>query len=174
MMKIRKYITAFVIAIVAVTMVSCNKKVDVLAVQKLLPPVELSSIGMSTEGPYPTTSTVQILFGATTTNETPGTFDLNIYDAAAPAVVVETIHFNSWNGFDSTTPAGATVGTLGSISTVQVPTSYPNTIAYQGSILIKLNKLTSGKTYNVTATAKAADATVKPISLTVKSLFFIQ
>jgi hypothetical protein len=173
-MKMKRYISTFLIAITAITLSSCVKKVDVAAVAAILPPIELSSLGMATEGPYPITSTVQILFGATTTNQTPGSFDLNIYDAAAPAVLVETIHFNSWNGFDSTTPSGATVGTLGSISTINVPTSYPNTIAYQGSILVKLSKLASGKTYNVTATAKAADATVKPISVTVKSLFFTQ
>jgi hypothetical protein len=173
-MKMKNYITALVISITAVTMVSCDKKVDVVAVQKLLPPVELSSIGMSTEGPYPTTSTVQILFGATTTNETPGTFDLNIYDAAAPAALVENVHFTSWSGFDSTTAAGATVGTLGAISYTTAPTSYPNTIVYQGSILVKLNKLTSGHTYNVTGTAAVTDATVTPISFTVKSLFFVQ
>jgi len=173
-MKMKKYISGFVIAVMAITLVSCDKKVDVLAVQAILPPLELSSLGMSTEGPYPITSTVQILYGATTTNETPGAFDLSIYDAAAPTVLVETLHFNSWSGFDSTTPTGATTGTLGSISYVPIQTSYPNTIAYQGSILLKLSKLTSGHTYTVTAVAHAADLTVAPITLTAKSLFFTQ
>jgi len=173
-MKMKKYITAFVMAIAAVTMVSCDKKVDVVAVEALLPPLELSSIGMSTEGPYPTTSTVQILFGATTTNKTPGTFDVNIYDAAAPTVLVENIHFTSWSGPDSTSPAGATTGTLGTISYTGIATSYPNTTAYQGSILVKLSKLTSTHTYNVTCIAAVTDGTVKPITLTVKSLFFVQ
>ncbi len=170
----KKYISALVIATIAITMVSCVKKVDVVAVQAILPPLELSSLGMITEGPYPITSTVQILFGATTTNETPGAFDVNIYDAAAPTVLVETLHFNSWSGFDSTTPAGANAGTLGSISYVPIQTSYPNTIAYQGSILLKLSKLISTHTYNITAVASVTDATVKPITLTAKSLFFIQ
>jgi len=170
----KKYISAFVIAIMAITIVSCDKKVDVVGVAAILPPLELSSLGMSTEGPYPITSTVQILFGATTTNKTPGVFDVNIYDAAAPTVLVETLHFNSWSGFDSTTPAGATTGTLGSISYTAIPTSYPNTIAYQGSILLKLSKLVSAHTYNVTAVASVTDASVKPITLTAKSLFFTQ
>src|SRR5882757_361729 len=137
-MKTKKYITVLVIAVITITMASCDKKVDVVAVQKILPPVELSSLGMSTEGPYPTTSTVQILFGATTTSETPGAFDLNIYDATAATTLIETLHFNSWRGVDSTSPAGATVGTLGTINYTAIQTSYPNTIAYQGSILLKL------------------------------------
>jgi hypothetical protein len=174
MMKMKKYISAFVIAVFAITLVSCDKKVDVAGVAAILPPVELSSLGMTTEGPYPTTSTIQILFGASTTNETPGTFDVSIYDAAAPTVLVETLHFNSWSGFDSTTPTGATSATLGSISYIPITTSYPNTIAYQGSILLKLSKLTSGKTYNVTAVAAVTDVSVKPITLTIKSLFFVQ
>jgi hypothetical protein len=173
-MKMKKYIMALVIAFTAVTMVSCDKKVDVVDVAKILPPLELSSIGMSTEGPYPTASTVQILFGASTTGETPGTFDLNIYDAAAPTVLVENVHFTSWSGPDSTSPVGATTGTLGTISNTPIATSYPNTIAYQGSILVKLSKLTSGKTYNVTCIAAVTDGTVKPITLSVKSLFFVQ
>src|SRR5450432_1312363 len=113
MMKMKKYITAFVMAIAASTMVSCNKQVDVVAVEALLPPLGLSSLGMSTEGPYPIASTVQILLSATTTNKTPGTFDLNIYDSTAPTTLVETVHFNSWSGPDSTTPVGTTTGVLG-------------------------------------------------------------
>jgi hypothetical protein len=173
-MKMKKYISAFAIAMIAITMVSCVKKVDVTGVAAILPPLELSSIGMSTEGPYPLASTVQVLFGATTTNKTPGAFDVSIYDAATPTILAETIHFTSWSGPDSTSPAGATTGTLGTISYVAIPTSYPNTIAYQGSILIKLSKLASGHTYNVTAKASVTDATVTPITLTVKSLFFTQ
>lgn len=170
----KKYVSALIIALTTITLFSCTKKVDVNAVASILPSIQVSSLGMSTEGPYPTTSTVQLLFGATTTNKTPGAFDVTIYDASAASVAVETIHFNSWQGFDSTTPATATTGTLGSINYTAVPTEYPNTVAYQGSILLKLNKLTSGKTYNVTIKASTNDATPLTSTYSVKSLFFVQ
>ena len=170
----KKNISTLFIALAAIALFSCTKKVDVNAVATILPSIQVSSLGMSTEGPYPTTSIVQLLFGATTTNKTPGAFDVTIYDASAAAVAVETLHFNSWQGFDSTTPATATAATLGSINYTVVPTSYPNTIAYQGSILLKLNKLTSGKTYNVTVKASTADTTPLTSTYSVKSLFFVQ
>jgi hypothetical protein len=170
-MKMKKYLSGLLLALIAITSFSC-KKVDVVAVEALLPAIQVSSLGMFTEAPYATTATVQLVFGATTSKKNIGVFDVFIYDAAAPTVVVETLHFATWNSFDSTTPNGATVGTLGAISVTPLPTTYPNTIAYQGSILLKLNKLTSGKSYTVKITGSTDDGFTS--SYTVKSLFTIQ
>ena len=177
----KKYITAFIIAFAAITLVSCEKKVDVNAVSAILPGLQLSSVGMSTPGPYvlPTSATsttpnvIQILFGATTTNKTTGAFDLVVYDSAAPTVAVATLHFNSWTSVDTF----SAINSLGSISYTTVPSTYPNTTIYQGSILLKYGgtkgaPFVTGKTYNVTATASSSDGLKSTISVT--RLFTIQ
>jgi len=169
MMKMKKYISAIIIALTTVTMISsCTKQVDVQAVSALLPGIQLSSVGMLTTGPYaiPTsgTSTIQIVFGATTTSKTAGAFDFIIYDAAAPTVAVQTLHFNSWTSNDT---FNATSG--GSISFITIPSSYPNTTIYQGSIIVKYGTATpfvTGHQYNVKAIAYSSDYTVATASTT--------
>ena len=161
-MKMKKYISAIIIAFTTVTMISsCTKQVDVQAVSALLPGIQLSSVGMLTSGPYaiPTSgsSTLQIVFGATTTNKTAGAFDVFIYDAAAPTVAVQTLHFNSWASNDTFNATSA-----GSISFVNVPSSYPNTTIYQGSIIVKYgttSPFVTGHQYNVKAIAYSTDYT---------------
>lgn len=182
MMNMKKYISAFMIALTAVTMTACNKKVDVEAVSKTLPGLQLSSVGMFTSGPYvlpsaPSTATpapvntIQILFGATTTSKAPGAFDVFIYDSAAATVAVQTLHFNSWNSNDSfNTPS------YGSISYTTVPTDYPNTTIYQGSIILKIpsvsptypagSPLLTGKIYNVKLVAYSSDYTAATATTT--------
>jgi len=194
-MKMKKYIGAFIIALTTITMVSCDKKADVVAVSATLPGIQLSSVGMFTTGPYalpalPTATvptpvnTIQIIFGATTTNKLTGVFDVVFYDASvkpANSVAVETLHFNTWNSNDSfNTPS------LGSISYTTVPTTYPNTTIYQGSIIIKIPAVSptypsgspflSGKVYNVKVTASASDATstTGTSSITASNLIAIQ
>ena len=138
----KKYISIFIIAIAAIAITSCNKKVDVDAVSAILPGIQLSSLGMITPGPYvlPATtaaaSTLQIVFGGTTTNKTPGAFDLFIYDNATPTVVFAQLHFNTWTASDSFNATS-----FGTISYVTVPSIYPNTTIYQGSIIIRYGGL---------------------------------
>ncbi len=174
LMKMKKYISAVLLALTAITMVSCEKKVDVNAVSAILPGIQLSSLGMSTPGPYvlpaatsTTPNVIQILFGATTTNKTSGAFDIYVYDAAAPTVVVATLHFPAW----TLAVDNFNTNSLGSISYANVPSTYPNTKIYQGSILFKYGGtkgalLVSGKQYNVTATASSADGTKSTVSVT--------
>ncbi|RYE19586.1 MAG: hypothetical protein EOP45_12430 [Sphingobacteriaceae bacterium] len=175
----RKYISAILIAFSAMTMVSCEKKVDVNAVSAILPGIQLSSVGMSTPGPYvlpavtsTTPNAIQILFGATTTNKTAGVFDVYVYDSATPTVVVTTLHFASWTAIDS-----FNANSYGSISYTNVPSTYPNTTIYQGSVLLKYGgtkgaPFVTGKSYNVTATATSTDGVKSSISIT--KLFTIQ
>ncbi len=178
-MKTKKYISAIIIVLTTMTMVSCTKQVDVNAVSAILPGLQLSSLGMTTPGPYvlpaatsATSNVIQILFGATTTNKSSGVFDVIIYDSAAPTVAVATLHFASWTAADS-----FNTNSLGSISYTNVPSSYPNTTIYQGSILLKYGgtkgaPLVTGKSYNVTASASSSDGTKSTVSLI--KLFTIQ
>lgn len=176
MMKMKKYIGAFIIALTTITMVSCVKKADVDAVSATLPGIQLSSVGMFTAGPYAlptgtTVSTIQIIFGATTTGKAPGAFDVVITDVTTSTVTTaETLHFNSWSSNDTFNATSA-----GSISFTTVPTSYPNTTVYQGSILLKYGATTpfvTGHIYTVKCTASATDATTSVY--TAAKLFAIQ
>jgi len=164
------------------TVVSCTKAVDVNAVSAILPGLQLSSVGMVTPGPYvlPTsgTSTIQIVFGATTTGKSTGAFDVAITDVtASPNVVALNMHFNSWTSNDSFNATSA-----GSISFVTVPSSYPNTTIYQGSIIVKYgtaSPFVTGHLYTVKATAYTSDytvatATTTSSAVTVAKLFAIQ
>jgi len=169
----KRYISA-VIVLLAITVSSCTKKVDVNAVSALLPGIQLSSVGMLSQGPYalPTsgTSTLQVVFGATTTNKSTGAFDVVITDASSNATVL-TLHFPSWTSNDNFNTTSA-----GSISYTTVPSSYPNTTIYQGSIIIKYGAtapFVSGHTYTVKATASSSDATPVTSVQTVAKLFSI-
>lgn len=178
-LKMKKYISAMLIAFTAITMVSCEKKADVNAISATLPGIQLSSVGMNTPGPYvlplatsTTPNAIQILFGATTTNKKTGVFDVYVYDSATPTVVVTTLHFASWTAADSFNATS-----LGAIAYNNVPSTYPNTTIYQGGILLKYGgtkgaPLVSGKSYNVTATATSSDGIKSSISVT--KLFTIQ
>jgi len=160
-------------AILSVTS-SCTKKVDVVAVSAILPGLQLSSLGMFTSGPYvlptgSTVNTIQVLFGATTTNKSTGVFDVVISNSTTNAVV-ETLHFPTWTSNDTFNTTSA-----GSISYTTVPSEYPNTTIYQGSIILKYTAtvpFATGQTYTVKATASSADGATSV--LTVAKLIYIQ
>jgi hypothetical protein len=146
----KKKIIYSLIALLSLSFVltSCKKGNDVVAISKELPAISLSSIGLTQNGPFPTTSTIQVVFGATTTSTTTGAFDLTILNGST---VVKTVHFTSWTGQDATKTH--------SISYTTQPTAYPNTTVYTGTILLKLSVLglTSGTTYGVKGTAYNVD-----------------
>jgi len=172
----KRYISILTIAVTMMTLSSCTKDVDVNAVSAILPNLQLSSVGMFTAGPYAlptgtTVNTIQVLFGATTTNKTPGVFDVTVTDAATSAVVL-TLHFPSWSSNDT---FNATSG--GSISYTTVPSEYPNTTIYQGSIIIKYTATApflTTKQYTVKAVASSSDATPLTSTITVAKLITIQ
>ncbi len=172
----RKHISAFAIALTTMILVSCTKAVDVAAVSTLLPGLQLSSVGMITPGPYvlPTgtaTSTIQLVFGATTPSKTPGAFEVGITDATTSTTAV-TLNFNSWSRNDTINAPSA-----GSISYTTVPSTYPNTTIYQGSIILKYGvsaPFTSGHQYTVKVTASTNDTTPVTSVITMTKLFYIQ
>lgn len=170
----RKFISLALTTLLALTMFSsCTKDGDVAATEAKLPALQLSSLGTQQTGPFTTGTVLQILFGATTTNTTTGTFRLEILNGtAANSAVLRTINFNSWKGND--VPATGTTTTNHSITYSLIPSTYPNTNVYGGSILLKLSalNLTSGSTYSIRATAFAANGTSS--SLTQTSFFKMQ
>jgi hypothetical protein len=187
-MKRIKKLSVAVIAILTITIASCTKDPDILGVEAKLPTIQLSSLGYQQTGPFtlvtanavPATATapatpatiatiLQLNFGATTTNTTPGAFKLEISDVTVTTTPVKTVNFTSWSGKDASSTATVTNHT---ISYTLQPTTYPNTQVYGGTILLKLSalSLTAGRTYSVKATAYNSGGTLSS-ALTQPSFF---
>jgi hypothetical protein len=169
--KMRKYINIVLAALVTLTVFSCTKKADVEGIEPKLPAIKLSSLGYQQVGPFAisgsTANTLLVNFGATLTNEQTGAFKLEILEVqptvggvTPPPVLKTTINFASWNGYDDTSNPTATPAVIvHTITATPQATTYPNTSALAGTILLKLSAmgLTAGKTYTVTATAYNKD-----------------
>ncbi|WP_342647670.1 hypothetical protein [Mucilaginibacter sp. CSA2-8R] len=167
MKKLNKIITLALTAILTLTMFSCKKDTDVAGTEAKLPALQLSSLGTQQTGPFASTQTIQLMFGATTTNTATGAFRIEILNGtSASSAVLRTINFASWRGND--TPAAGTTATNHSITYNLLPTTYQNTNVYGGSILLKLSalNLTSGSTYSIRATAFAANGTSSSLTQT--------
>jgi len=176
-MKIIKHIS-IAIAVLTLSIVSCTKKEDIAGIEAKLPALQLSSLGYQQTGPFtlvtatatattPATiaTILQLNFGATTTNTTPGAFKLEVFEGttiSATATALKTVNFTSWSGKDATSTATVTNHT---ISYVLEPTTYPNTNIYGGTILLKLSALglSANKTYSVRATAYNSSGTVNSV-----------
>lgn len=174
----KKYISVALTALLTLVLFSCKKETNVAATEAILPPIQLSSLGYTQNGPFTlvtsasgvvpqTIATVlQLSFGATTTNLAPGRFTLEFIEGtsvSATSVVVKTVNFASWKGYDDTSLPNRTPTPLlnHSINYTLQPTTYQNTQVYGGTIQIKLGLLglTANKTYSVRATAYSADGT---------------
>jgi hypothetical protein len=174
----KKYISVALTALLTLVLFSCKKESDVSGTEAKLPAIQLSSLGYNQIGPFPiansasgvtpvtTATTLQLLFGATTTNITPGRFTLEFIEGTsvtATSVVVKTVNFNSWKGYDDTSLPDRKPTPLinHTISYTLQPTTYTNTQVYGGSIQVKLGLLglSANKTYSVRATAYSADGT---------------
>jgi len=174
----KKYISVALTALLTLVMFSCKKESDVAATEAILPPIQLSSLGYTQSGPFTlvtsasgvvpqTIATVlQLYFGASTTKLAPGRFTLEFIEGTsvtATSVVVKTVNFNSWKGYDDTSLPDRKPTPLinHTISYTLQPTTYENTQVYGGSIQVKLALLglAANKTYSVRATAYSADGT---------------
>lgn len=180
-MKIIKYIFTAFVAIITLGVTSCTKDADVDPIEAKLPAIQLSSLGYQQSSPFSTSTVLQLQFGATTTNLTPGRFTVDILNGST---VVKTVNFDSWSGNDATStpaiPATATTAAkaavvVHSISYTLQPTTYHNTQVYSGLINLKLSALglASGQTYTVRATAYSTDNT-KFSAYTQSNFFKIQ
>lgn len=162
-MKIIKYISTVFTILFVITISSCTKKANVDATEAKLPVIQLSSLGYQQSSPFPSNTILQLNFGATTTNLTPGKFTVDIYTGtAASGTPYKTVTFNSWSGYDITSTPNSKPPVLNhSISYIAQPTTYSNTTVYSGSILLKLGllSLTANTTYSVKITGFSADGT---------------
>ena len=195
----RKYINIVLAALVTLTTFSCTKKADVDGIEPKLPAIQLSSLGYQQVGPFTiagsTANTLLINFGATLTNQQTGAFKLELLEqqptvggVTPPPVLKATVNFASWNGNDDTStpfvpavpatpttpaiPAKAAV-IVHTITATPQPTTFKNTQALAGTILLKLSALglTAGKTYTARATAYNKDGSKS--SVFTQSSFFI-
>lgn len=163
----KRYITLVLTAVITLGMFSCTKEANVEAIEPNLPSIQLSSLGTQQLSPLAiATSTLVLNFGATTTKSETAAFKLEFYAAtSATGPIAKTINFASWSGSDDA--AGGHT-----ISYVLLPTSYPNTKVYGGTINLKLSTmgLVSGRTYTVRAYAYKVGSTTASI-ITTTSLF---
>jgi len=161
----KKYISIALLALLTLSISSCTKDADVVAIESKLPSLQLSSLGYQQASPFTIPTTVlQLNFGATSTGISTGAFKIEILNGtAATSPVIKTVNFPSWTGKDDSviiTPGNVLNGPH-SISYTLQNTTYPSTNVYAGSILLKLSALglTAGGTYSVRATALSADGT---------------
>lgn len=182
----KKYITIAFMALLTSAMFSCKKEADVAGTEAKLPAIQLSSLGYNQVGPFtiaaasatPTTpaaiaTILQISFGATLTDKTPGKFTLEFFEGTSisgTAVPVKTVTFNSWSGYDDTSdPAKKPTPVLNhSINYTLQPTTYQKTNIYGGTMAVKLGLLglSANKTYSVRATAYTTDSKTSVFSQT--------
>ncbi|SJZ39035.1 hypothetical protein [Sediminibacterium ginsengisoli] len=151
--------------LIGVLLSSCTKNNDFIKteLEKALPSIELTSLGLMLQtGPFAQTDVIQVTFGGAVTQSEAGTFDIAWYDApsSGTAKLVDSVHFNSW------TETAATSNANNAIATTSIPTSYPNTTAFAGNLLLKLTKLPAGnKSYTLRAYARTKDNKMAAVSV---------
>jgi hypothetical protein len=144
---------------IALLFAACTKNNDFEknGLEKALPIVEVTSLGLVTQtGPFTTASVIQITFGGALTHADPGVFDYAFYDGSTR---VDSVHFPSWNEKASTATANQ------AITTTMIPTSYANTSSFSGNLVLKLSKLTAGKSYTLKVYASTANNEVASFSV---------
>ena len=166
----KRYITLVLMAVITLGMFSCTKEANVALVEPNLPSIQISSLGTQQISPLTiSTGTLVLNFGATTTNTNTAAFKLEFYAAtSATGPIAKTVNFATWSGSDDAA-GGHTIGF------VLLPTSYPNTKVYGGTINLKLSSLglIAGRTYTVKASAYKSGSTT-PSTITSTSLFNVQ
>jgi hypothetical protein len=172
-MKMKKYISVALLALLTLTISSCTKEFDVAGIEPKLPKLQLSSLGYQQNGPFSTATILQLNFGATASFTEVGAFKLEVFSGttiASGAIPVKTVNFTSWSGKDDTSTPTVTNHT---ISFVLEPTSYASTNVYGGTILLKLSSLglTAATTYSVRITGYSKDGVVPPSVYTQLAFF---
>lgn len=131
--------------------------------EKALPVIELTSMGLLQQaGPFAQADAIQVTFGGAITKAEPGAFDFAWYDAPSSGAPtrIDSVHFDSWN-----VTAGTATGN-NSVTTTLLPTTYPNTSAYSGTLVLKLSKLPAGnKSYTLRLYARTKDSKMATVSV---------
>ena len=143
----------------ALLFAACTKNNDVEknGLEQALPTVEVTSLGLLQQvGPFSTSSVIQVTFGGALTKAQPGTFDYAFYDGNTRA---DSVHFPTWNETAGTATSGQ------AITTSMIQTTYANTQSFSGNLVLKLTKLTTGKSYTMKVYARTADGKVATFSV---------
>lgn len=154
-----------IMAVLVLTFTACTKNNDSIkaSLEEALPPIEVTSLGLLLQvGPFATTDVIQVTFGGAVTKSEAGAFDIAWYDApsSGTAKLIDSTHFESWN-----VAAAAATGN-NAISTTMLPTTYPNTSAFTGNLILKLTKLPGGsKAYTLKAYARTKDGKMSTVSV---------
>ena len=143
----------------ALLFAACTKNNDFEknGLENALPIVEVTSLGLTQQvGPFTTASVIQVTFGGALTKAQPGTFDYAFYDGSTRK---DSVHFPTWNEAAGTATSGQ------AITTNMLQTTYANTQAFSGNLVLKLSKLTAGKSYTMTVYARTADGELATFSV---------
>src|ERR1700743_1051806 len=135
----------------ALLFAACTKNNDFEknGLEAALPTVEVTSMGLFQQvGPFSTSSVIQVTFGGALTKARPGSFDYAFYDGNTRA---DSVHFPSWNETAGTATSGQ------AITTSMIPSTYANTQAFSGNLVLILTKLTTGKSYTMKIYARTED-----------------
>lgn len=157
----------FYTAIIAgsVLLGSCTKDNENVKteLEKALPTIEITSMGLLQQvGPFAQADAIQVTFGGAITKAEPGAFDLAWYDApsSGAATRVDSVHFDTWN------TGASTANGNNSVTTSLVETSYPNTSAFSGTLVLKLSRLAAGnKSYTLRLYARTKDSKMATVSV---------
>src|ERR1700754_4045987 len=143
----------------ALVFAACTKNNDFEknGLENALPIVEVTSLGLTQQvGPFTTSSVIQVTFGGALTKAQPGAFDYAFYDGNT---LKDSVHFPTWNE-----PAGAATSGQ-AISTDMLQTTYANTQAFSGNLVLKLTKLATGKSYTMKVYATTSEGQVATFSV---------
>ncbi|MFL9481140.1 hypothetical protein ACI6Q2_00090 [Chitinophagaceae bacterium LWZ2-11] len=146
--------------------VSCTKNNDAVKVEmeKALPAIEVTGLGLPQQvGPFAQTDAILVYATGALTNAESGAFDVAWYDAPTSGTpkLVDSTHFNSW------TVAASTATANNAITTAFIQSTYPNTMVYTSSLVLKLAKLPAGsKSYSLRVYARTKDNQMATVSLT--------
>ncbi len=144
----------------------CTKNNDTIkqSLENALPAIEVTSLGLLQQtGPFAQSDAIQVTFGGALTKTEPGAFDIAWYDAPSSGTParVDSVHFDGWN----VSAAAATANNA--ISTSFIGTTYPNTNAFSGNLVLKLAKLAGGfKSYTLRVYARTKDNRLASVSVT--------
>ncbi len=155
-----KKVLYFSIAVLVLLTTACTKKNEGVKaeIEKTLPSIELTSMGLATQmGPFTTKDILEVTYGGALTNNEAGTFDFAWYDEKNNARV-DSVHLASWNVETSAATANNGINVSWGAST------YPNTKTFTGNLLLSLAKLAAGKSYSLRLYARGSDNNVGSVS----------
>lgn len=156
-----KKLLYFSLAVLCMATTACTKDNEGVKTQieTTLPTIELTSMGLINQaGPFATTDAIQVSFGGALTKSDAGTFDFAWYDGTTNARV-DSVHFKGW------TEAAATANGNNSISVTYSQATYPNTWTFSGNLVLKLAKLTSGKSYTLRLYGRTSEDKMATVSV---------